>query len=519
MLSRFRCQYRKGVLPFLVLLCILQFILLLRVHLGRSQQRQSQRISAELHTSFAGLLSDNATAEDFGMMGQKVAALGDLAELYTHNPSLDHTPLATAIVRHFPWWNPDTLSYYPWKTPTWSDTVTKTMPWLHTGVVICAGDGIALQAAHLIANLRKVLHSKLPIEIAYNGDGDLSPRYRQFLAETGSKVSFLDLTKVFDDTLIGLTGWATKPFALVASRFQRTILIDADALYLSSPDDAFERYPGLPDTGALFFHDKSVNYQERRMWVKEQIEKAGRQPSLHLNRSSLFFRGYVSEEQDSATVFVDKTRPRLYMALLFASWMNTKEVRDAVTWKRLWGDKETYWFAAELAGVPYSFEPWLTAELGELGRQVDQLDNGPGEHNVSSRVMSCSIHMGHADVNGDELFWANGGIWQDKHHEEKGFVNWTHWYLGSRIDEVIEAVDMARENDPFNPDAKVELSEEEKKRMSLATQIDWNDLDDCRQRDESRWRELSPKLRGVVQASVAEAVNINERYRQILISG
>ncbi len=500
MLSGFVSQFRRRLVTYLVLLAVLLFTLHVYYPIDLSQDGQSQPVSAEVHATLIDILAINATAEDFGLMGRKVALLRDLAEHFDGNPSLCEKLLTNSVVQEFPWWNPNTSSYFPWNVQTRNDSWTKDVPLLRTGIVVCAGDANAREAAFLIASLRNVVQSKLPIQIAYNGDTDLSPGTRRFLERTGDDVSCLDLTKVFDDSSIGLSGWATKPFAILASQFPRTILMDADTIFFSCPDDAFRRYPGLSDTGALFFHDRSVNipFSEGRLqWVTEQIEQAGRQPSPHLNHSSLFFRGYTTEEQDSATVFVDKSRPGVYMAMLLAAWMNTKDIRDAVTWRRTWGDKETYWLASELAGVPYTFEPWLAAQLGELGRSVHESD-GLNEDRTSSPFITRSIHMAHSDANGEEPFWANGGILWYKGDRELGFANWTHWFLGSRVDAAIE--DFA-----LNPTGMDDI---------MASQANWDDEKDHFQHDVSGWRELSPTIRRVIEASIVEANKINERYQQ-----
>jgi alpha 1,3-mannosyltransferase len=469
-----------------------------------------QRTLAELHTSSDRLFAANSTVQDFGWMGRKVGALADLAEHYTSNPSLDTTPFTTAVVQQFPWWNAEKLSQFPWKPQSWHNAFVKEVPWLNTGIgiVVCAGDKNAWDAAFIIASLRNVLHSELPIQIAYNGEKDLSPLSRRFLEASGKDVSFIDLTKVFDNSLVGLSSWATKPFALIASNYSQTILMDADIIYFSSPDKAISRYPGLSETGALFFHDKSVSMpfsDGRTKWVTEQIEKAGRTPSVHLYRSSLFYRGYVTEEQDSATIFVDKSRPRLYMALLFAAWMNTKAVREPVTYRKVYGDKETFWLAAELSGAPYTFESWSAGQLGVLD-----------EDDTSSPNITRSIHMAHADADGKEPLWANCGIWWNKRHREKGFGNWTHWYLGSRLDEVIETYDPASTSEGHLPygGANIELSAQERKEKIMATQAHWEtDGKDSYQHDAHGWRILSPRIRSVIEASLFEATKLDDRYQ------
>ena len=104
-----------------------------------------------------------------------------------------------------------------------------------------------------------------------------------------------------------------------------------------------------------------------------------------MNYSSLFYRNYIGEEADAAVVCIDKSRPKLYMAMVFACWMNVPEVRDAVTWQMWYGDKESYWLAAELMGVPYSFEAWSSARMAQ-----SQADGVPVAAPASSEELEAA---------------------------------------------------------------------------------------------------------------------------------
>ncbi|KAK5049304.1 hypothetical protein LTR84_004233 [Exophiala bonariae] len=327
----------------------------------------------EAHDSTRLALSSHnpGAIEDFGLIGHKVAALADLAQNYT-NSAIDSSELNRLITEHFPWWNDSTLRYFPWMRwpfKVMKDPSTYLKMLRHkVGIVIPAGDGNARETAHLITTLRNVHKCKLPIDIAYVGDGDMSPSIRAFLSRLGTNVNFIDLTQVFDNTLIQLKGYSSKPFAILASRYPRTILLDSDAVFFANPDDIFSMYQSLKETGLLFFHDRTVengNTPVRQEWVGAQLKLAGRLPSAHLANNSLFFRHHIDEEADAALVAVDKSKPDTYMAMVFACWMNTKHVRETVTYQRLFGDKDTYWLAAELTGVPYAFEPWSSARLAQ----------------------------------------------------------------------------------------------------------------------------------------------------------
>lgn len=300
------------------------------------------------------------------------------------------------------------------------------------GIVICAGSNNFHLAAHLIRNLRRVLGSKLPIEIAFAGENDLQLKHRKFLAREG--VVFIDLLNSFPAARQDLenSSWAMKPFALLASSHTRTILIDADAIFLSSPDDIFESNPDLNRTGLLLFHDRASGGRggDSLDWLKAQMKSANITISSYLATQSLFYSGAATYEADSGVLAIDKTRPSLMLGLLFATWMNTKHVREEITYKFFQGDKETFWIAMELANVDYSFQPWYAGSIGKIG--TDQTS----EYDPSTiQVVICGKHMLHLDHLGQQPLWFNGGIYKDKDSPETGFGELTHFWSG-RQDEI-----------------------------------------------------------------------------------
>jgi alpha 1,3-mannosyltransferase len=118
------------------------------------------------------------------------------------------------------------------------------------GIVIPTGRNDARFAGYLILSLRDIHKITLPIMIAYAGDQDLPLPQRQKLKELRPGVEFLDVTAVLSDTFMGLHNgsWAVKPFAALASRFEQVILVDADAVFVRSPEILFDE-PGYREMG------------------------------------------------------------------------------------------------------------------------------------------------------------------------------------------------------------------------------------------------------------------------------
>ncbi|KAG6999288.1 hypothetical protein G7Y79_00036g072440 [Physcia stellaris] len=329
-------------------------------HNGPSDTYHAQVANATTR-ELQSLLQDPPEPENFAEMGDRIARLSTLAETAMKDPSLDRQPLTSLLRGYFPWWQPASATYVPWQRQPNVFEAEK-------GIVICAGSSNLIFALHLIRSLRNVLNSTLPIQVAYAGDEDLSFHDRRVFTDLGPDIETMDLLHYFDNGMSGLVGgsWAMKPFAMLASRFKKTMVVDADAIFLRAPDNIFEEEPGLLETGTLFWHDRAFIQEDdrgRHDWVRSIME--GREPSPKLNES-LFWTADAYQEMDSAVVCMDKGRSNVFMSLLFACWMNTRKVREQETYKHVHGDKETFWLASELSSSNYSFAPAYASSIGTL---------------------------------------------------------------------------------------------------------------------------------------------------------
>ncbi|CAN8103094.1 unnamed protein product [Discula destructiva] len=275
------------------------------------------------------------------------------------------------------------------------------------GIVIPAGNHNVRFASHLICCLRNVLNSTLPIQVVYAGDDDLSPTNRQFLTDLpntnhAATIQFLDILTVFDDATLQLRtgGWAIKPFAALGSSFERVILLDADAVFLQKPE-VLLHHPAFERTGAFLFRDRLLwqhAFQDRHEWWKSQIKR----PSATLNTSLVWTEDYA-EEGDSGVVVMDKRRADVLSGLLHIGWQNSYDVREEVTYKITYGDKETWWMGFELSGSSYEMEEHYGAIVGWEDTTVAD------PH--TKRV--CSFVIAHLDDRND-LIWYNGGLLKNK---------------------------------------------------------------------------------------------------------
>jgi len=412
-------------------LIAISILFLLYITLGSERGRSwwdtqgDSRIRPNVKHPYADGLDTPLNHTQWGERGNRVKQLTQWADLLIKNPAEDKKSFQAALTQQFPFLAGTEKSIYtPWNPSTKKSFSNK------VGFVICTGSNNFHLAAHLILSLRRVHGSRTPIEIAYAGDNDLRQEHRTFLANLESGISFIDLLERFPsarDDLLG-SGWAMKPFALLASAHTRAILVDADALFLISPDSLFETNPGLARTGVLYFHDRAAvgGGDERRFWVKAQIDAANISASSYLQNESLFYSGAAWYEADSGVVALDKSRPAVLLGLMFATWMNTRVIRDEVTYQVFYGDKETFWLAMELSSAEYFFQPWYAGSMGTIGK-----DPNPEELDLATtEVEICGTHMLHLDHLGQTPFWINGGVYEHKENPETGYAQMTHYWVG-----------------------------------------------------------------------------------------
>jgi len=287
---------------------------------------------------------------------------------------------------------------YPWLYEKFSSPVGLLRSYKGRGIVICTGSYHYRFAKSTIDTLRNIIKTKLPIEIMYNGEADLSEKHRKDL-ESFEKVTCTDITQFFNNDIIFISGWAIKPFAILASRFTEVILIDADAMYIHDPALWFED-EGYKETGALFFKDRTLypGPHGGSEWIHQWMKD----PSDYV-KNSRFYNELSSHEMESSTVVIDKSRRLL--GILQTCKFNERRIRDRVVYQKVFGDKETYWMAFDMAREPFSVMPHPIVYVGEInyGEDIDD----PNQKQL------CG-HIGHTNREGQIMFW-NDHIIKDKH--------------------------------------------------------------------------------------------------------
>lgn len=230
-------------------------------------------IDAAIYDLSRNLLPSNAS--DFVQKGGRIAKLADIVTLLRDHGIATPERFNALVRNEFPWW-----------ISTNSGTAF-TQDTRDIGIVVCVGSKNILMAGHLILSLRNVLGYKLPIQIAYAGNNDLSKKDQASLLNLSSEIELLNLLEHFDESVAGLQDgkYAMKPFAAIASRFQMTILVDADVIFLKNPDTIFQEHSSVATSGTLFYHDRAYKMEgnSRKAWVQSLL--GSKSPGLNLQNS------------------------------------------------------------------------------------------------------------------------------------------------------------------------------------------------------------------------------------------
>ncbi|KAJ3326246.1 hypothetical protein HDV06_000122 [Boothiomyces sp. JEL0866] len=299
---------------------------------------------------------------------------------------------------------------FPW-LKTFPNTIRLRKSFKGTGIVMSVNDRYTDLAVSTLLMIRNIHKCQLPVEIFYIGKDDLSVENQdRFKAIPNTQT--IDITEIFDNDILQMEGWGSKPFALLASSFRNAMIIDADTVFLQSPELLFTNRLYL-DHGALFFQDRTVYslLLFQKFWM-ELLFPFGMSEYAQNTRMML---GDTAHQQESGVVLIDKTR-RL-PGLLAACMLNAGHIKEK-TYENVHGDKETFWLGFEIMGENYIFNPYLVGTLGK--KEICQRDYCLFE--------VCSAQILHTTEEGP--MWINGGIIDDKFNSTNVHViNPTHYVL------------------------------------------------------------------------------------------
>lgn len=210
------------------------------------------------------------------------------------------------------------------------------------GVVIAGGGGRFAVCTWVCVNRLRQLGCQLPIQVWYLGPEERDEHLFSLMAPLG--VEAVDAYAVRDQhPHPRLRGWELKPYAIMHSRFEEVLLLDADNVPVVDPTFLFD-IAEYEATGALFWPDYWRMQPDRSFWQVMGIE-------------------YVDEpEFESGQMVVNKAR--CWQALGLANWLCERGA--TYFWKHCHGDKDCFRAGWRRTQTPFSMPTQGVTTLSEL---------------------------------------------------------------------------------------------------------------------------------------------------------
>jgi Mannosyltransferase putative len=202
------------------------------------------------------------------------------------------------------------------------------------GIVVCAGGPrMFLNAYVLLRILRETLRSALPIQLWHLGPQELSAVMRALIDDLDVEpVDAFDVRAKHPSVVAD--GWQLKPYAVLHSRFEEILLLDADQVPVRDPAELFD-WPQYKEAGALFWPDIVDLIRDNPVW-----RLCGLEP-----------RHCPSLESGQAVI----AKQRYWRALNLVVFLN--EHAD-IFYQLIYGDKDTFLIGSLLADTPFSVVPY-----------------------------------------------------------------------------------------------------------------------------------------------------------------
>ncbi|KAL7323854.1 hypothetical protein PS15p_210451 [Mucor circinelloides] len=352
---------------------------------------------------------------------------------------------------------------YPWIYPHWDNAFHINNQTNGRGIVLCVGNNQFKFAATTIRAIRQLFHSTLPIEVFFIRDSDLQEAKRQYLKSEFQDLQLIKLEDYVSDYYTKFGGWAMKPFAILASRFTEVVMMDADVFFFQDPGMLFED-EGYKATGSLFYYDRTLlpNSTRGPDWMRSFL------PSMSsFVPHSRWFKQVSTHEQESGVIVMNKRKALL--GLLSTCKLNSKTERDELVYKRVYGDKETFWIGFEVMQTPYAFVKSFAGVIGDHGRGGD---DGSPDYLCGNEI--------HFDAN-EKPLWLNGGLYRNKHAKNGlEYLNFTYYAFGDEW-ELKSGCLKSKEN--------MYLLDPEQKTYALASiELDKKTIEDQRLLEKGEWK-------------------------------
>ncbi|KAL8382229.1 hypothetical protein RB595_006151 [Gaeumannomyces hyphopodioides] len=218
------------------------------------------------------------------------------------------------------------------------------------GLVVLAGNQDTFKRVGLMLRALQRLKSRVAVEVHYYGEAEMTEQHRQALSTVWPRMFFNDLSSPDNILLVQkdrpFINYQLKTAALVNSRFQEPLLVDADNIPVLDPDElwasaAYEQY------GTVFWPDIARTYPQDPAWAITNTE-------CRMDEYEL----------ESGQLLVDKRRYWYHLQL--AAWWATEQGAywDAI----LLGDKDLFRFAWHALRTDYGRPRRWLASVGTLNK-------------------------------------------------------------------------------------------------------------------------------------------------------
>jgi hypothetical protein len=216
--------------------------------------------------------------------------------------------------------------------------------------IVTAGEGEKyLPSLYALLRHLRELRCYLPVEVWHLGTRKMDPAMGRALVDLGARLVDAEaLRNVLSWRT--LRGWELKPYAILYSRFQEVLFIDADCTPTIDPTYLFAT-EGYRELGAVFWPDYAKNWTlEPRVWERFGLSS----PPEHLGGTARVtgFGEEMPEGYDppieSGQILVDKARcwRALRIAGLYCEFSD-------LTFQWVYGDKEMFRMGWRLVGQRY----------------------------------------------------------------------------------------------------------------------------------------------------------------------
>ncbi|HWF20368.1 MAG TPA: glycosyltransferase family 9 protein [Verrucomicrobiae bacterium] len=252
-------------------------------------------------------------------------------------------------------------------------------PWQGRGIVLCGGGARYFVNAWVCINMLRHLGCDLPIEVWHLGKREMSKRMASLLEKLDATAVDAEEVRRAHPARI-LNGWELKPYAVLHSRFEQALFLDADNVPVKNPEYLFKS-DAFSKAGAIFWpdFDRPTGNDPGSVWRSCGIRKS-REP-----------------EFETGQIVLDKNR--CWQALRLTMWMNE---RSDFYYQYLYGDKETFHIAFRKLRQAYAL----------IRKPIHRLEGTMCQHDLSGQRLFQHRNMAKWDLFANRRI--NGFLYEKK---------------------------------------------------------------------------------------------------------